>query len=262
MVRTPLPSNHEIMIPNLLTAVLLGITLLSSCKKERLTQNPPPSLDEQAPRIAIKLNPNYLSAEKIDSATLIWETTTGTQEAAMRVSNDTLFAQTNTLSKGNGRLTVQIFSNVKLRHQSLQWEKRVEITLPKKQSINWTAPTGYEDGGWNPRVILIDALSKLTAIIALRPTDPYFLLKNIPEGFKIELERNYARIPGGAEIVAGGLWRCNTVCTNPRGIIENREFFLPLAAQIAGREWKMVETGVGLFGPNGSSGGTLYFNHY
>lgn len=241
---------------------LLGIVFVIGCRKNPTQPGPAPVPEEEAPRIAIKLNADYLSAIKIDSAILSWELNGQVQEAKMQVSNDTLFTETKSLSKGAGRLTVQIFSRVLLRQRSLQWEKRTDLTLKEKQSVNWQAPANYDDAQWNPRVILVDAPSQFTAIIALRPTDPYFLLKRIPPGFKIELERNYTRIPGGAEIVAGGLWKCNAVCTDARGRIENRDFFRPLATQAAGREWKMVEVGVGLFGPNYTSGPGFYFNHY
>lgn len=249
------------MKPTFLTAALLGLLFATGCKKDPVQPAPSPP-EEEAPRIAIKLNGDYLPAAKIDSANLIWELNGQVQEAKMELSNDTLFAETKSLAKGAGRLTVQVFSKVVLRYRNLQWERRTELTLKNKQSVNWKAPTGYEDAEWNPRVILIDPPSRFTAVIGLRPTDPYFLLKNVPPGFKIELERNYTRIPGGAEIVAGRLWRCNAVCTDARGIIEDREFFRPLATQIAGREWKMVETGVGLFGPNYTAGPGFYFNHY
>jgi hypothetical protein len=250
------------MKPRLLTAALMSIVLLIACKKEITQPAPPPVPQEENPRLAIKLTTDYLPAAKIDSAILLWELNGQVQQAKMQLSNDTLFTETKNLTRGSGRLTVQIFSNVVLRYRKLQWEKRTDLTLKDKESVNWKAPANYDDADWNPRVILVDAASQFTAIIALRPTDPYFLLKNVPPGFKIELERNYTRIPGGAEIVAGGLWKCNTVCTDDRGMIENREFFRPLATQIIGREWKMVETGVGLFGPNYTSGPGFYFNHF
>ena len=250
------------MKPGLLTAALLGMVLIIGCKKEATPPGRAPIPGDENPRLAIKLDQDYLTAAKIDSAILLWEINGQVQQAKLQLSNDTLFTETKNLTKGAGQLTVQIFSKIVLRFRNLQWEKRTNVSLQDKESVNWKAPASYDDVEWNPRVIMIDAPSRFTAIIALRPTDPYFLLKNIPAGFKIELERNYTRIPGGAEIVAGGLWKCNTICTDARGIIENREFFRPLATQIAGREWKMVETGVGLFGSNHTAGPGFYFNHF
>ena len=251
------------MSPLKLTSLLLTIIVLAGCKKEKSTPPPAPNPSEEAPRIAIKLNEAYMPAGKIDSAVLVWEIAGQVQQATMQLSRDTLFAETKNLIKGAGRLTVQVFSKISLRQQNLQWEKRADITLPEKQSVNWTAPTGYEDAAWFPRVILVDAPSKFTAIVALRPADPYFFLKNIPTGFKIELERHYTKIPGGAEIIGGGLWKCNTVCSDARGIIENRDFFRNIPTQIAGREWKMVAVGIGLFGNDGVTPGPgFYFNHY
>ena len=260
---TFVPQSKQNMKPGFLIAATFSLVLITACTKEPQKEPPapPPPLEEN-PRVAVKLNAGYLPAASVDSAILLWELGSQVQTAKMQLSNDTLFTETKNFSKGSGRLTLQIFSKILLRHKNLQWEKRAELVLKDGEAVNWKAPAGYDDTAWNPRVILIDQPSQFTAIIGLRPTDPYFLLKNVPAGFKIELERNYTRIPGGAEIVAGGTWKCNTVCTDARGVIENREFFRPLATQIIGREWKMVETGVGLFGPNNTSGPGFYFNHY
>jgi len=238
------------------------IFLFCACKKQpgHLPTPAPPSGENT--RIAIKLNSNYLSEEKVDSAILVWETAGQVQRKKMQRSNDTLFTMLNNLNRGEGRLTIQIYSKAAVRGQNLQFEKRMDTILKESESINLPAPTGYDDPVWLPRVILIDNFTHFTAIIALRPADPYFLLKNVPSGFKIELERNYTVIPGGAESVGGGLWKCNSVCTDENGIIENRDFFKLLQSKIGNRQWKMVEVGVGLFGPNNSSGGVLYFNHW
>lgn len=239
------------------TALLWVILLLAACKKQ-----PIPSPVEEKYRIAIKLNSTYLTAEKIDSALLSWEINGKIQTERLQLSHDTLFTETKNLDKGTGVLTVQLFTNIELRQRSLQWEKRTEVIVKDDQSIDWAAPLNFEDNNWFPRVIMIDAPTNFTAIVALRPDDAYFLLKNIPTGFKIELERNYTAIPGGAVIVGGGLWKCNTVCTDERGIIENRDFFRPLAGQMKDRTYKMVEVGIGLFGDNYSFGPGFYFNHW
>jgi hypothetical protein len=243
-------------------ATLWLIILFFACKKE--TSSVPGAMPAKGniARIAVKLNSTYLPVEKIDSAILLWENNGQLQQERMQLTNDTLFTTLTKLNKGEGRLTIQIFSKVELRNKKLQFEKRSAVTLRNEESLNLAAPTGYDDPVWFPRVVLIDDFNQFTAIIALRPADPYFLLKNVPHGFKIELERIYAAIPGGAVIIGAGLWKCNTNCADERGIVENREFFKPLQAQIGNRVWKMVEVGVGLFGPNGTSGGVLYFNHW
>ncbi len=243
------------------TATVLG-TLFIACGKDPENHLPPAPPVEEAARVAVKLNAGYLAADKVDSALLIWETTGKQQTEKMQLSGDTLFVEMKKLEQGAGLLTIQVFSKLAIRQRDLQFESRSEKTVSGNTSLNLAAPTGYDDPAWMPRVIMIDNQTGLTAIVGLRPVDPYFMLKNIPPGFKIEHERNYTAIPGGAVIVGGGLWKCNAVCTDSRGIIENREYFKPLAAQVGNKSWKMVETGIGLFGPNNSSGGVLYFNHW
>ena len=247
------------MKPFFTPAILFVLLAATACKKEKPPLSPP---TEKAARISVKLNSNYLAPANVDSAILIWENNGNVQQQKMQLSNDTLFTGLKNLHYGQGQLTVQVFSTIALRNRKLQWEKRTALTLMTNKSVNLDAPFHYDDPAWNPRVILVDEPTKFTAIVALRPSDPYFMLKNVPIGFKIELERNYVAIPGGAHIVGGGLWKCNTVCTDERGVIENREFFLPLPAKIGGQQWKMVEVGIGLFGPNYSSGPGFYFNHY
>jgi hypothetical protein len=232
------------MKPFLLAVVSIS-SFLFACKKDHSVV-PPPSPAVNA-RIAVKLNNSYLPADKVDSAILVWETAGSVQQETMQLSNDTLFIKVKKLNKGAGTLTIQLFTKLELRHRNLQWEKRNVVTLKEQESLNMPAPVNYDDAAWFPRVILIDQPSNFTAIVGLRPADPYFLLKNVPPGFKIALERNYTAIPGGAVIVGGGLWKCYAVCTDDRGIIENREFFKPLQTQMANREWKMVEVGIGLF---------------
>jgi hypothetical protein len=241
------------------TALLIGVAF-SACKKDK--DEPAPLPPAAVQRIAIKLNTDYLTASNVDSALVIWNVNGQVEEKKMQLSNDTLFIATKDLTEGTGQLYLQVFSNVKLRQRNLQWEKGMATTVKHKESINVAAPVSYTDPDWFPRVILRDPPALLTAIVALRPEDPYFFMKNIPEGFKIELERHYTVVPGGAVIVGGGLWKCNTVCTDARGIIENRTYFSQLPAQINGRKWAMVGVGIGLFGNNNNSGGVFYFNHY
>jgi hypothetical protein len=230
---------------------------MAACNKK-----PPLPPVEESQKIAVKLNSNYLAAEKIDSALLLWEINGKVQTERLELTHDTLYTDVKKLDKGTGILTIQLFTNIEVRQRKLQWEKSSNITITNSQSVYFTAPLNFEDNNWFPRIIMVDAPTNFTAIVALRPDDAYFLLKNIPTGFKIELERNYVATPGGAIIVGGGLWKCNSVCTDSRGVIENRDYFRPLADRMKNRTYQMVEVGIGLFGDNYSSGPGFYFNHW
>lgn len=124
------------------------------------------------------------------------------QTERLQLSHDTLFVNASTLDKGAGVLTVQLFTNIVLRQRKLQWEKRLETTIKPGQPVHWAAPLNFEDNNWFPKVILTDAPTNFTAIVALRPDDAYFLLKNVPPGFKIELERNYVATPAALKLWA------------------------------------------------------------
>jgi hypothetical protein len=244
----------------MLTGILLSIVWIIGCTKTGTSPVPPTA--EKNASIVIKLNNNYLPAEKIDSAVLSWEINGKLHQESMHLSNDTLSIKTKSLDKGDGMLTLQLFTSVRLRERKLQWEKRWNVNLKAGENIHVPAPVSFEDNGWFPRIIMLDPPNRFTAIVALRPDDAYFFMKDIPTGFKIELERNYVATPGGAVIIGGGLWQCNTVCTDAKGVIENREFFRPLAERMNGRTYKMVEVGIGLFGNNSMPGPGFYFNHW
>ena len=245
---------------SIVTAVLFAVAFVTGCRKPPISPLPAPP--EKKVGIAIKLNSTYLPADKIDSAVVLWEINGKLQQEKMQLSNDTLQINAKQLDKGAGLLTLQVYSNVRLRQRKLQWEKRWNVTLKADESIAVAAPAGFEDNLWHPRVIMTDPPYSFTAIVALRPDDSYFFMKDVPPGFKIELERNYVATPGGAVIIGGGLWKCNTVCTDVKGVIENREFFRPLSERMQGRTYKMVEVGIGLFGNNGMPGPGFYFNHW
>jgi hypothetical protein len=142
------------------SAVILVLFFIVSCKKDTAPPDSTPEPDKASPRIAIKLNIGYVTPSKIDSAVLLWEIAGKTRVAPLHLSNDTLYAITKDFRKGAGRLTVQIFSSVKLPNESLQFEKRTEVTLKEKQAINWAAPASYEDLGWNPASCILPITSK------------------------------------------------------------------------------------------------------
>lgn len=244
----------------ILLATLLLTSFLNGCKKDDVVIIPP-TVKENV--IAVKLDNSYMPASKVDSAIITWELNGQVQQEKMQLSNDSVYANIKKFTKGNGRLGIQLYTKTKLKQQDLQWERRMELNLKHEESLVWNAPADVNENGWFPRIIMIDAPTGFTAIVGIRPADPYFMLKNIPAGFKIELERGYWVIPGGAISVAHGLWKCNTVCTDSRGIIENREFFSNLLAATNGREWKMLDVGVGLFSNNPANPGpSFYFNYW
>lgn len=237
-----------------LSIAVAVILLTASCKKT----NVPPVVVNQD--LTIKLNTQYLPAAKIDSAMVTWDNGTRAVTKKMVLRNDSLVLPLQGFDKGDGTMTIQLFTQAKLKNENLQWEKRFTAKLETNSSFSFAAPTGYTDADWNPRVILIDGFTQLTAIVALRPEDSYFQVKNIPAAFpKVELERNYTRIPGGAEIIAGGTWKCNN-CAGAN--VENRNFFEYQKNLVAGKQWAMVEVGVGLFGNTPVGGAVLYFNYY
>jgi hypothetical protein len=232
--------------------------LVTACKKDNINPRNP----EVNPLLSVLLNSQYMPAAKIDSAIAIWEINGKAQKQSLHFSGDTLIARLLKFSQGDGQLTIQLYTKTRVRDKNLQWEKRVNINVKHNESINISGPSGLQEISWFPRVILIDQATGFTAIVALNPNDPYFLLKNIPARWnKFEVERGYYKIPGGAESVGKGYWKC-TSCADVTGTVENREFFMSLPGQINNRPWRMVEIGVGLFNNTTNPGPGFYFNHY
>lgn len=240
---------------NKLSVALIAMVFTASCKKNRIT--PPVEVNQD---LTVKLNTQYLPGTKVDSAMVTWDNGVHAVTKKMILRNDSLILPINSFDKGNGTMTIQLFTQAKLKTQNLQWEKRFTTKLEDNNSLSFPAPTGYTDAEWNPRVILVDGLTKMTAIVALRPEDSYFFVKNVPAASpRVELERNYTRVPGGAEIVTGGTWKCSNCASTT---VENRSFFEYQKTQIAGRQWAMVEVGIGTFGNTPVGGVVLYFNYF
>jgi hypothetical protein len=235
--------------------LLAAVFLVNACKKDSKADD----ISTGNAGLEVRLNNQYMPGSKIDSAIAIWETGGQAETEKMVLSSDILSVSLKKFTPGNGRLTIQLYTKTKLGNHNLQWERRVDFSIEHSERIRMAGPANLEDLHWFPRIIMIDPPTGFTAIIALNPHDAYFLVKNIPPQWnKIELERGYYKIPGGAESVARGLWKCNNECT---GVIENRSFFEYLPLQIGNRPWRMVEIGVALYNNTQQPGPGIYFNH-
>ena len=141
-------------------------------------------------------------------------------------------------------MTIQLYSQVQTQWKDLQFEKRWKLRLSHHQPIHLNGPVGLNDPEWMPRVILKES-PPFVAIIALRPGDPYFSLRNLPARWPlIELERGYYEIPGGVRYAGKKLWKCDGTCGTD---IEDRSIFAGLGVDVGTKHWTWIELGVGLF---------------
>jgi hypothetical protein len=224
-----------------LSGILISCLLTGACKKNKEGYETPAGPGN----LAIKLDTSYTPVNKIDSAIAIWEINGSAKTLKLQLSGDTLQAPLQELSEGNGRLTIQLYTKVKVNNTDLQWEKRWQFQLQHTEPVIVQGPVNYEDKNWMPRVILTESFTKFIAILAVRPEDPYFCLKNLPAKYPyIEFERGYYKIPGGVEYAGYGYYKCNGTCGTE---LENRTFFANMGDMVGIKPWTSLWMGVGLF---------------
>lgn len=224
-------------------AVILILTIRGfvSCKKETVTANDGSLHGTPDAQLRVALNGTYLPPAKIDSAVAIWEVAGTAQTVPLRPGGNLLTtALTNFVNSGSGTLTVQLFTQSMVSDKPLQWEQRFAYTLNRKAAVQLAAPVGLNDASWNPRAISHSQMANANAtlIIALRPEDAYFELKDVaPDVAKrIEIVRSFYLNDTTALIASRG-WIGQADNLNSNGGLVNRDHFAALPVQIAGRAW-------------------------
>lgn len=215
------------------TAVACIVLFAASCKKDPVPAPPPPP--PAKPVVAVKLSDPYLSIAQVDSAFATWTIPGGqTQRFKMQVGHDSLLVDRALFTDGQGKLTIEIFSNKKLNNQYLtRFVLTRNIALAHVGVNAFAGPKNFFDPDWLPRVELKDAIGH-EAIVALRPEDPYFLIKDSKHAIVgWALDRNYSK---GINVIAGKVWTCTSGCTNK----ENVDFFTNFPQQIGAKEWKHI----------------------
>jgi len=216
------------------TGIIFFAVLLfaAACKKDH--ENPAPA-DKAI--LSVKLNNTYLGAAQVDSAFAIWKTNASEQLIKMQVRNDSLITDMGAFNEGSGQLTLQIYSNKKYSNQYYaQSVSRNTISLQKTQSVSFDGPTSFFDAAWFPRIELADAIGH-KAVMALRPDDAYFLVKNPGHAItKLTVERAYWNLIGGIQLAGVAVWECYTGCTD----VPNDEYFKVLPSRIGDRPWNHI----------------------
>jgi hypothetical protein len=216
------------------TSIVFFAVLLftAACKKDH--ENSAPS-DKAI--LSVKLNNTYLGAAQVDSAFAIWKTNASEQQIKMHISNDSLIADMGAFNEGSGQLTLQIFSNKKYENQYYaQSVSRKTISLQQTQSVSLRGPASFFDTSWFPRIELADAIGH-KAVMALRPDDAYFLVKDPGHAVtKLAVERAYWNLVGGIQLVGVAVWECYTGCID----IPNDEYFKVLPSRIGDRQWNHI----------------------
>ncbi|HEX2845984.1 MAG TPA: hypothetical protein VHN59_05515 [Chitinophagaceae bacterium] len=221
--------------------ILIAAALLvlgSSCSKTPI----PPDPEIGAKNLSVELDKSYLGSGLVDSAIAVWDINGQQKRVALSNHNDTLSADINQFEAGSGTLTIQVFSKLKFGNSSLsQWLFTQQVAITQKTGLKIAGPKNFSDLHWKPRVELKDGIGNF-AVVALRPDDPYFFVKNLSANLKsIVVARDYWKTGGGVFRVGGGEWKCNTNCTNSNGDVENSQFFSFLPAQIGTASWNHIE---------------------
>lgn len=229
--------------------MLLVMTLISSCSKDPVREpapvpRPVPPFPQVVKELRVTLNESFLPGAKVDSAVATWEVNGTRQSVKLQAENGVLKTSLARFTNGGtGALTVQLFTQVKLDGQPLQWEHRAPYTLDHSKPVTLAAPTSIADREWSPRVIFHydNALgSRFSAIIGIRPNDPYFELKGVEPVYarRIEIKRSFHDKATGQLVFSRG-WVCEQAsCLNQTTwSMVDRYHFLNLEEQLEGRQW-------------------------
>lgn len=213
--------------------ILSALSVVTACKKDPV---PPPPSPSKA-QLSIKLNQPYLTATQVDSAFAIWKTNGLEQRVKLSVSHDSLLAETAVFNEGNGELTLHIFSNKKYSNQYFgEWVSPKQVSVQKTKALSYNGPSSFYDAAWFPRAELKDAIGH-HAIIALRPDDAYFVVKDPGHPLvKLTVDRGYWKTTGGIQLAGRDVWQCTSHCTD----VINEDFFRSLPQRIGNKPWNHI----------------------
>lgn len=219
--------------------VLFLLILWSSCTKKPVSPEPAPPGQK---KLSVVLDPSFIGNSLVDSVVATWQVNGRQKTVTLSIKGDTVFTDINQLEAGEGKLSIQVFSRYKFGGFYLsQWFFSQQTSISHTADHTISGPKSFSDQQWKPRVELKDGIGHL-AVVALRPDDPYFLVKNLPANVKATIvAREYFKFGGGVIRVGGGQWQCNFNCINSEGHVENDQFFSFLPAQMGSSPWNHIE---------------------
>jgi hypothetical protein len=230
----------SLKLTSLFTILLVAFT---ACKKSLVEPTPVP--DEEKKYLNVVLHP-YLQPLEVDSAIVKWKVAGVEKIVKLSVRTDSLYADVHAFPKGAGTMTVQIYSNKKLANKSLQWERTINLDLQHTHHVRINGPESFQDQNWKPRIIFKLRESNhlnTTAIVAIRPEDPYFEFQKIDPAWRhrIIVERVYYKLGTPNTVIADGAWDCTNNCPGGSGDYINTTHFQFLAQQASNRTWDRVQ---------------------
>ena len=214
------------MNPKLTGFSIALIVLFSSCKKDDFISG------THEKKLTIQLDNQYVTSQKIDSAVLISEWPGLSKRVRLQLNENQLESTLSEFSQTAHKITVQLFTKTTFNNKPLQFEKEVALTPGASESLVVNGPASFTDLTWKPRVILdyTGGNIRYTAIVALRPSDPYFEILHLPSGWdkRITVFRGFYKNEF-TNMLHGSTWNCGNVCS---GNTVNRESFNHLPAQV------------------------------
>lgn len=227
------------------------IHLFSSCDKDSLPQ-------PDASKLSVALQQTYLANNQIDSAFATWEVPGQQKKIQFNLTGDQLITNIREWTSGPGTLTVHIYGKKNYQgNYSGEWEFQQEMTIKENNAVQLNGPASFSDPKWKPRIILKDNIGH-EAIVALRPGDPYFFVKNIGhETLELSVDRGYWQTVGGIHMAGRKVWNCYSNCTGEA----NEEYFNTLPAQIGTKPWNHISITIRYQTNDDGSGFLLGFEH-
>jgi hypothetical protein len=218
--------------------LLFTATVVFSCHK---TDQPAPVTPGRPARFEVLLQP-YMTGAALDSAVVETEINGNKHSIQLQHTGDTLYCPIDSIPAGDLKIAVTIYPAKLVASRRLLWTTgQLTISNNRKSMLSYKGPDSFTDAQWLPRLFIPDPVLNLTFIAGLRPSDSYFVLKNINPAFvDIEVYKEFFKTKGGVSQVAGKSFAC-MYCPIVNKTIENEVAFAGIPQQIGPKQWDHIE---------------------
>jgi hypothetical protein len=227
---TQIAMTHKLTLS--ITAILLFLFI--ACRKTPVVPTP------AAADLVIRLDNNYLTDDKTDSAYIWWTVDGQRVQKNMKKEAGKFSISLDSLTAGASTMEIRLYTTKLLNSHRSMYVKKINKPANNKIGLSFAAPTSVTDANWVPRVFMRDGGNGVIAVMGIRPEDTFLGLYNVgAKWIDLTVEKIYYK---GLNSVAGKLWTCyGAQCIIPNGMFESENYFASVPQQLAGKDYNHIE---------------------